>query len=310
MIMHTEINLGFGCASIMGRYGKRESLNILAAAYNSGIHHFDVARSYGYGEAESLLGNFLQGRSDKTTIATKFGVLPSRKAKLFSFAKPLVRPFIKHKPPSSQDITFDNENIIDEKFLRKSLNQSLSALKTDRIDILFVHEPNQNWRIPDNLTLELQQLVDSGVISDWGISGYFPSIKKILAINPSFSHKIQTNANLFNYQDVINTVNLYATFSPFHRGYIANTIDYFLSDKNRASTLSQLLGFDVTQKGSSYLALFLIRPFIKQNIILSTISPSKMKNNIQATLDAKDLKIHTAVEAINLIKRYKDISDA
>ncbi|MFX6040902.1 aldo/keto reductase, partial [Acinetobacter baumannii] len=54
--------LGFGCAPMLGRVGRKDSLRALAIAYDNGIRHFDVARSYGFGEAEALLGEFLAGK--------------------------------------------------------------------------------------------------------------------------------------------------------------------------------------------------------------------------------------------------------
>ena len=53
--------VGFGCSALLGRTGRTESLRALAAAWDEGIRFFDIARSYGYGEAEALLGEFLQG---------------------------------------------------------------------------------------------------------------------------------------------------------------------------------------------------------------------------------------------------------
>ena len=40
--------LGYGCSSIMGALGRRQSLRLLEAAYDTGIRHFDVAPMYGY----------------------------------------------------------------------------------------------------------------------------------------------------------------------------------------------------------------------------------------------------------------------
>ncbi|NEN94747.1 MAG: hypothetical protein F6K50_04165 [Moorea sp. SIO3I7] len=48
--------LGFGCAPILGRVDKRKSIQALKIAYEEGINYFDIARSYGWGEAESILG--------------------------------------------------------------------------------------------------------------------------------------------------------------------------------------------------------------------------------------------------------------
>ena len=55
--------LGFGCAPILGRVGERESVAALDHAYARGVRHFDVARSYGWGEAEGLLGGVGKARA-------------------------------------------------------------------------------------------------------------------------------------------------------------------------------------------------------------------------------------------------------
>jgi aryl-alcohol dehydrogenase-like predicted oxidoreductase len=52
--------LGFGCSSVMGSLNRRDSLRMLASAFDAGIRHFDVAPMYGYGEAEVCLGEFLK----------------------------------------------------------------------------------------------------------------------------------------------------------------------------------------------------------------------------------------------------------
>jgi len=40
-------------------------------AWDKGITLFDTARSYGFGEAEAVLGEFLQGSGDRAVVATK-----------------------------------------------------------------------------------------------------------------------------------------------------------------------------------------------------------------------------------------------
>ena len=51
--------LGFGCSGLMARLDRAQSEALLVAAYEAGIRWFDVARSYGYGEAEGVVGRFL-----------------------------------------------------------------------------------------------------------------------------------------------------------------------------------------------------------------------------------------------------------
>ena len=63
--------LGFGCGSVMGRVGREESLRAMNVAWDAGITLFDTARSYGFGEAEAVLGEFLSGKREQAVIATK-----------------------------------------------------------------------------------------------------------------------------------------------------------------------------------------------------------------------------------------------
>jgi aryl-alcohol dehydrogenase-like predicted oxidoreductase len=51
--------LGFGCASLGSRIGARPGLLALEQAFDAGISWYDVAPSYGDGNAEAILGNFL-----------------------------------------------------------------------------------------------------------------------------------------------------------------------------------------------------------------------------------------------------------
>src|SRR5262249_18716172 len=84
--------LGLGCASMLGRAGRRESLAALNAAYDAGITFYDPARSYGYGECEGLLGEFFHGaRRDSVVLCTKFGILPGNPAGWKNRIKPLAR---------------------------------------------------------------------------------------------------------------------------------------------------------------------------------------------------------------------------
>jgi D-threo-aldose 1-dehydrogenase len=39
--------LGYGCSSLMGAMGRKESLAMLECAFDAGVRHFDVAPMYG-----------------------------------------------------------------------------------------------------------------------------------------------------------------------------------------------------------------------------------------------------------------------
>ena len=66
-------NIGFGCSSLAS-LGRKKALLLLESAFDAGVRHFDVARYYGYGEAEGILGALIESRRARITITTKFGI--------------------------------------------------------------------------------------------------------------------------------------------------------------------------------------------------------------------------------------------
>lgn len=72
--------LGFGCAPIIGARGPKECKKMIRLALELGINHFDLARSYGFGEAEKFVGLMLSKQRDRLVIASKFGIVANQKA--------------------------------------------------------------------------------------------------------------------------------------------------------------------------------------------------------------------------------------
>lgn len=179
-VVWSEFNLNlsrmaFGCASVMGRVGKRQALGAMELAYELGVTHFDVARSYGFGEAESVLGEFAQGRRDRVTIATKFGITPVKLSRAIGFLKPIVRvarramPFVSGTIRKSSGILVSRGHY-DLAAGRRSVETSLRQLRTDMIDILFLHELKQGDYIDPALLNFLTQLRKEGKIRAWGMA--------------------------------------------------------------------------------------------------------------------------------------------
>ena len=84
--------LGFGTAPIMGRVSRRAGSAALERAHAAGIRHFDTARSYGWGEAEGVVGAVLgRHRREDIRIVTKCGILPVRNSHLLRLAKSAAR---------------------------------------------------------------------------------------------------------------------------------------------------------------------------------------------------------------------------
>ncbi len=176
--------LGFGCAPIMGSVDASTARTALGAAFDEGITHFDLARSYGYGQAENFVGRFLRGRRDQVTITTKFGIRATRIATAIAPLKPLVRRLRPPKnagpakndgrtsaPRSKRLADFLHERIdLTPEAMRKSLNKSLRELGTEYVDFFLIHEPAQEIARIDDLISQAEALRAQGKIRAFGLA--------------------------------------------------------------------------------------------------------------------------------------------
>ena len=139
--------LGLGCAPMLGRAGRRESLAALTAAYDAGITFYDTARSYGYGACEGLLGNFFRGeRRESVVLCTKFGILPANPSGWKNKIKPLARAVLSVAPQlrgvvRKHAASQFNPRQFSVETLTTSFETSLRELKTDYVDMLLMHGP-------------------------------------------------------------------------------------------------------------------------------------------------------------------------
>jgi aryl-alcohol dehydrogenase-like predicted oxidoreductase len=195
--------LGFGCSRIFGGLSTKQSEKLIEAALSVGIRHFDVAPCYGDGTAETVLGSVLAG-VDNVTIATKYG-LPATKtsfvgASLKSFYRQGIRPILAKRPSLKQHLltavkslsnfqdTSNNQRetrVLSVEEILIGVEQSLSRLRRDRIEMFLIHEPDQ-FVLNDQLRLALDQLIASGRIGAYGL-GYGREV----ANSPAFGSVLQ-----------------------------------------------------------------------------------------------------------------------
>lgn len=181
----------------MGRHGRHASLRALHTAFDAGINYFDVARSYGYGRAERLLGDFLKGRRDHCVVATKFGILPPPETVFRAVARPIVRTGLalaKRAGFGSVDRLLRKgiekgagarvaRGQFSPALARASLDTSLRELGCDSVDVLWLHACG-----PDDVTDELRATLD-GFVAAGKIRHYGPATdpvacRAILARHP------------------------------------------------------------------------------------------------------------------------------
>jgi diketogulonate reductase-like aldo/keto reductase len=176
--------LGFGCASVMGKVGKAESLRAMGMAYELGITHFDVARSYGFGRAEEVLGRFIATRRDKVTVTTKFGVVPPKLGVKSRLAMPLARQIARRAPLLRARLKKKSGELLskrcfDVEYLSDCLEKSLRELRTDYIDIYLLHEPTfLDGAQSEEIIGALGRHVESGKIRRWGLAYRNPADHK------------------------------------------------------------------------------------------------------------------------------------
>lgn len=139
--------LGFGTAAIMGRISRRRGDEALERAHAAGIRHFDTARSYGWGEAESVVGDFLRRHvREEIRIVSKCGIVPVRPSPLLSMAKSAARWALSLAPGLKAQVAraagagnFQPTRTYDLDVLAGSLKTSLAELGLTYLDDLLLH---------------------------------------------------------------------------------------------------------------------------------------------------------------------------
>lgn len=158
--------LGFGGAPIGNLFravADDEARRTVDAAWAAGIRYFDTAPHYGLGLSERRLGQALQQRRrDEYVLSTKVGRL--------------LEP---NPTPSGSDLatggfavpdTYRRRFDFSRDGVHRSLASSLARLGTDRIDIVYVHDPDDHLDEAISTAVPaLTELRDQGVIGAVGV---------------------------------------------------------------------------------------------------------------------------------------------
>ena len=165
--------LGFGAAPIGGLYRAvtdETAEQTLAAAWDAGVRYFDTAPHYGLGLSERRLGRFLRTRPrGDVVVSTKVGRI----------LRPVARPAGSDLDIGGFDVPATHERVLDysRDGVRRSLDDSLARLGLDRVDIVYVHDPDDHVEQVVHETLPaLVELRDQGVVGaiGAGMNGWQP----------------------------------------------------------------------------------------------------------------------------------------
>jgi aryl-alcohol dehydrogenase-like predicted oxidoreductase len=132
-----EVSLvGLGCNNFGMRLEEGPSVEVVHAALDAGITHFDTAEMYGGGKSEEFLGKALGARRDDVVIATKY------------VPRPADQPY--------------TPGVLRQRILDACAG-SLKRLGTDHIDLYYQHYPDADAPIDEALET-LDELVRDGKV--------------------------------------------------------------------------------------------------------------------------------------------------
>jgi aryl-alcohol dehydrogenase-like predicted oxidoreductase len=149
---------GGGWQFAWGAQDDDESVNAIHAALDQGINWIDTAAVYGLGHSEEVVGRALVGRSKKPLVFTKCGIV--------------------------WDERRETRRSLEPESIRKEVEQSLSRLKLDVIDLYQIH-----WPEPDNLVeaawAMMAKLQQEGKVRYIGVSNFnVDQMRRAQAIAP------------------------------------------------------------------------------------------------------------------------------
>jgi len=200
--------IGFGCSALLGRSGRADSLRALDEAWDEGVRFFDTARSYGYGESEALLGEFLRGRRDRAVIATKFGIVPAPQSPWKQAAKSVARKIVSAAPSARTVLRKGaaaqfTEGQFTIPVLQQSIETSLRKLGTEYVDLLFLHSAPASVLHQEDLLEAMGRLVDQGKVRVAGLSAEPDVVALAVERKVEPLGAMQFPCNLFNLCGVI-----------------------------------------------------------------------------------------------------------
>ncbi|RCW41115.1 aldo/keto reductase [Paenibacillus prosopidis] len=211
--------IGIGCMGLNHHRGpakdRNEMISVIHAAVDLGVTMLDTAEVYGPYTNEELVGDALVGRRDKVLLATKGG----------------------HKFGDPQDGLDSRPESI-----RKALEGSLRRLKTDYIDLYYIHRVDPKVPIED-VALAMQQFKKEGKIRHWGLSEAGSetirsahAVEPLTAVQNEYSMWWRTvETTLFPTLEELG-IGMVA-YSPLGRGYLTGKLDKNMSfsiNDNRA----------------------------------------------------------------------------
>jgi len=197
---------GFGDADVYGKTDEQEAIATIHRSLELGGNFLDTADLYGPFTNERLIAKAIEGNRDQYIIATKFG----------------------WEIDDNDQLTWKINGMKD--YVKKSVERSLKNLKTDYIDLYYMHRLDKNVPIEETVGA-MSDLVKEGKIGYMGLSEVSSeTVKKAHAVHPITA--VQSEYSLFERtveeKGVIKTLNElgigFVAYSPLGRGFLSGQI--------------------------------------------------------------------------------------
>ncbi len=199
--------VGLGCMNLSHAYGvppaREHAAAVLRRALDLGITFFDTAALYGFGANETLLGEVLAEHRSAFTLASKCGMFRNDAGVREIDGRPEV--------------------------LKRTCEDSLRRLRTDVIDLYYLHRWDKRIPIEDSVGA-LADLVKDGKIRTIGLSEVSAStLRRAHAVHPITA--VQSEYSLWSRNPEIGVLDAcralgvsFVAFSPLARGFLTGAL--------------------------------------------------------------------------------------
>jgi len=199
--------IGLGCMGMSFGYGPaadtREMISLIRTAVERGVTFFDTAQVYGPFTNEELVGEALAPVRDQVVIATKFG----------------------------WDLETGENRGVDSRpeTIKRSVEGSLTRLRTDTIDLLYQHRVDPKVPI-EEVAGTVKELVEQGKVRHFGLSeAGVGNIRRAHAVHPVAA--LQSESSLWwrePEEEIMPTLEElgigFVPFSPLGKGFLTGAI--------------------------------------------------------------------------------------
>jgi aryl-alcohol dehydrogenase-like predicted oxidoreductase len=277
----TVTRLGFGAMEVRGEriwdgrpVTDEQAATILEAVVDAGITFIDTANDYG--RSEAYLGQFLADRRDQFALATKCGCTMV--------------------PAGDHDET---PHSWDRDHLLANIDDSLTKLRTDHVDLLQLHNPDVRDAEQHHVVDTLREIKESGKATHIGISATSPHLATYIEWGVFEAFQIPYSAMERRHENLITAAHEAGAGTIVRGGVARGEPGQGLGSQNawalwERANLDDLLG-EGESRTAWQLRFTLSHPGV-DTIIAGTLNPKHLAENVAAA-EAGPLPEDVYVEA-------------